>query len=57
MDDAPDVARRFSVQGVPTLVLMRGKAELGRQVGAAPEDALRSWLEGALDVAGKANRA
>jgi thioredoxin 2 len=54
VDNAPDVARRFSVQGIPTLVLMRGKDELARQVGAAPEHALRSWLEGALEAAGKA---
>ena len=57
VDDAPVVARRFSVQGIPTLVLMRGKDELARQVGAAPEHALRSWLEGALEAAGKATRA
>jgi thioredoxin 2 len=57
VDDAPNVARRFSVQGIPTLVLMRGQDELARQVGAAPEPALRSWLEGALKAAGKASRA
>jgi thioredoxin 2 len=56
VDDAPNVARRFSVQGIPTLVLMRGKDELARQVGAAPEHALRSWLEGALEAAEKATR-
>jgi thioredoxin 2 len=54
VDEAPGVARRFSVQGIPTLVLMKGKDELTRRTGAAPEHALRSWLEGALETAAKA---
>ncbi len=51
VDEAPGLAQRFSVQGIPTLVLMQGKRELTRQTGAAPEHALRSWLEGALHAA------
>jgi thioredoxin 2 len=57
VDDAPALARRFSLLGIPTLGLMRGKDELARQVGAAPEHALRSWLEGALEAAGETSRA
>ena len=53
VDEAPNVARRFSVQGIPTLVVMRGKDEIARQTGAAPEHALRAWLEGALEEARK----
>jgi thioredoxin 2 len=56
VDEAPNVARRFSVQGIPTLVLMKGRNELARQTGAAPEHALRIWLEGALASAGKGAR-
>jgi thioredoxin 2 len=56
VDEAPNVARRFSVQAIPTLVVMRGNAELARQTGAAPEHALRSWLEGVLGSTGKAAR-
>jgi thioredoxin 2 len=48
VDAAPRSARRFGVQAVPTLlVLDRGKV-VTRQAGAAPEPALRAWLEGAL---------
>jgi thioredoxin 2 len=54
VDEAPGVAQRFGVQGIPTLVLVKAKAELARQIGAAPEPALRSWLEGALNAAGQA---
>jgi thioredoxin 2 len=48
VDDAPGVSARFAVQGLPTLLLMRGGTVVARQTGAAPEAALRSWLEQAL---------
>jgi len=51
-DVAPQASRRFEAQAIPTLVLLdRGKV-VARQIGAAPADALRKWLENAL--AGKA---
>jgi thioredoxin 2 len=43
-DEAPDVAGRYDVQGIPLLVLLRDGAEVDRRVGAHPEDALRAWL-------------
>jgi thioredoxin 2 len=43
-DEAPDVAGRYDVQGIPLLVLMRDGAEVDRRVGAHPEDELRTWL-------------
>jgi thioredoxin 2 len=45
VDESPSVAQRFSVQGVPTLLLMNRETVLARQVGAAPEQALRAWLD------------
>jgi thioredoxin 2 len=45
VDDAPNLSRRFSAQAIPTLVLMVGGREVARQVGAAPEHALRNWLD------------
>ena len=44
-DAAPRVASRFSVQGIPTLLLMRRGQVVARQTGARPEPALRAWLE------------
>jgi thioredoxin 2 len=55
VDEAPGLARRFAVQGVPTLVVRQGPHETARQTGAAPEQALRGWLEGALRDAGQAS--
>ena len=43
-DEAPGVAQRFSVQGIPTLVLLAGGELLASRTGAAPEPVLRDWL-------------
>jgi thioredoxin 2 len=50
VDDAPLLAERFGVQGIPTLILMVGGRERARQTGAAPENKLRSWLDQNLGV-------
>jgi thioredoxin 2 len=47
-DRAPDVSRRFNVQAIPTLLLLKGGREVARQVGAAPVDRLDQWLAEAL---------
>jgi thioredoxin 2 len=43
-DEAPQVSRRFEVQAIPTLILMRDGEVIEKQVGAAPAHVLRSWL-------------
>jgi thioredoxin 2 len=51
VDAAPELARRFEVRAVPTLLLLRGghpPEVLARQAGAAPVPALRRWLDEAL---------
>jgi thioredoxin 2 len=47
-DDNPEVSRRFEVQAIPTLVLLRRGELVDKQVGALPERQLRSWLESSL---------
>jgi len=47
-DAAPKLVERFSVQAVPTLLVMRNGQILSRQSGAAPLDALRRWVQEAL---------
>ena len=43
--EAPGVASRCRVQGVPLFVLFRDDSELDRRVGTAPIGQLREWLE------------
>ncbi|MBV9012444.1 MAG: thioredoxin [Pseudonocardiales bacterium] len=48
VDRAPKLAQRFSVQAVPTLMVLYQGEVIARQPGAAPVDALRRWLDGTL---------
>lgn len=52
VDEAPAIAERFDVRGIPTLVILRDGQVAARQTGAPPEAALRSWLDDALRSAG-----
>ena len=48
VDEAPAVSARLGVQGIPTMLLFVGGAEVGRQVGALPGAALRTWIDQTL---------
>ena len=48
IDRAPALARRFSVQAVPTLMVLHRGEVIARQPGAAPLDVLRRWLDDAI---------
>jgi thioredoxin 2 len=45
IDQAPAIASRFGVRGIPLLVLIRDGQEIDRLVGAVPPDTLRTMLE------------
>ena len=51
VDDHPQVAARYQVQGIPLVVLTRDGRELARLTGAAPLPRLQSWLNGHLTLA------
>ena len=50
VDESPLVAGRAGVQGIPTLLVVADGDVVARQTGAAPEPALRTWLDGALSA-------
>jgi thioredoxin 2 len=52
VDEHPQIAARFHVQGIPLLVLTRDGDELARLPGAAPLPRLQSWLNSQLTLAG-----
>ena len=56
VDKAPAISQRFTVQAVPTLLVLDHGEVLARQAGAAPVAALRNWLDQALS-AGSAKQA
>ena len=48
VDKNPGLSRRFDVQAIPTLMVIVDGKVAARQAGAAPAEALRTWLDGAL---------
>src|SRR6202451_4747865 len=44
VDEAQAIAARYSVQGIPLLVLVEDGKEADRMVGAVPEAQLKQWL-------------
>ena len=49
VDEAPEVANRFGVSSIPTLILFKGGKEAGRQIGALPEETLKKWIDSGLE--------
>ena len=43
VDEAPELATRFGIRSIPTVVLALRGAELDRVVGAQPEDEIVRW--------------
>ena len=44
IEDNSEMAAKFKVRAVPTLVLVEGDSELSRTMGAKTRDQLSSWL-------------
>jgi thioredoxin 1 len=51
-DANPDYAMKYGVQGIPTLLFIAKGKILNRQVGSAPEAAIRMTVEQFMEVAG-----
>jgi thioredoxin 2 len=48
---APDLAARFGIRSIPTLVLIHRGREAGRSAGAMPLPALVGWVKQTLATA------
>lgn len=44
-DAEGQLAARFQIQAIPTMILLRGGREIARQSGAMPAGALRAWID------------
>jgi thioredoxin 2 len=47
-DRVPDLARRYGIQSVPTMVLFADGREVARQSGAMPASAIVGWVKAQL---------
>jgi thioredoxin 2 len=44
-DAEGQIAARYGIQAIPTMILMRGGREIARHSGAMPAGALRAWID------------
>lgn len=51
VDDDPEVAMRYGVNSIPTLLVIKGGEEVGRVVGALPKPRIEAQLDEALSGA------
>jgi thioredoxin 1 len=47
IDDNPDLAARYGVRSIPTLMMFKGGEPASMQVGARPKSALSDWIKSA----------
>lgn len=50
VDESPKLQQRFSVQAIPTLLLLRNGQVVSRKTGAAPAAELRAWVTEAIQA-------
>jgi thioredoxin 1 len=51
VDKSPEIAARYGVRSIPSLLLFKGGREIGRTVGAAPKEAYARFIEQTLPLA------
>ena len=44
-DAVPEIAARYGIRSIPTLILFQGGVEAARTAGAMPLGQLKAWLE------------
>jgi thioredoxin 1 len=48
VDENQEIAMRYSVQSIPSLLLFKGGKEIARTIGAAPKEAYLKFIENSL---------
>jgi thioredoxin 1 len=48
VDESPQTARKYSIRGVPTLMVLKGGEVVSKMVGAAPKAQIAGMIEEAL---------
>lgn len=48
VDENPNVAAKYGIMSIPTLLLFKDGEIKDRQVGAAPKQKLQQWISGAV---------
>ncbi|MBV8890121.1 MAG: thioredoxin TrxA [Alphaproteobacteria bacterium] len=48
IDENPDTPRKYSVRGIPTMLLFKGGQVAASKIGALPKSKLYEWIESVL---------
>lgn len=48
VDDNPEIASRYGIKGIPTLILFKDGAERDRIIGVTPKEKIARMIEGNL---------
>lgn len=48
VDESQDIAIKYGVQSIPSLILYKGGKEIGRTIGAAPKETYLKFIENTL---------
>ena len=48
IDDSPELAQRYGIQSIPTLILFRDGRAVDKRLGALPGEELRSFVDARL---------
>ena len=48
VDENPNIAAKYGIMSIPTLMLFKNGEIASRQVGAAPKQKLQQWISGAV---------
>jgi len=48
VDENQDIAARYGVRGIPTMLLFKDGQPVAQKVGAAPRTQIQQWIEGNL---------
>lgn len=48
VDESPNVASKYGIQSIPTLMIFKNGEMTARQIGAAPKAKIVQWINGAI---------
>lgn len=48
IDESPELAQRYGIQSIPTLMLFRDGRAVDKRLGALPKEELKSFVDGGL---------
>jgi len=48
VDENQEIAMKYGIQSIPSLLLFKGGKELARTIGAAPKETYMKFIEGSL---------